>query len=320
MQPSEPPSGKTLIMIHGRGWKPDSATLEAQWRTALGRGLDRDWGDAGGSGLLEAARIHFVYYGDLTNAILESAGQNYDPELDLADREQALRNLSALGNKKQFRRQHYEAVPGKSSLREFLVDVGAPLLSALHLTDAALSRRMPEVAAYFDQAKDFGSAVRTRLAAPLQAALQGGEEILLISHCLGSVAAYDVLWELSHERAGPRSPHLPRLDTWITLGSPLADEWVKHHLAGHSQPAEQRYPSNLINWMNVAAEDDYTCHDETMANDYARMLQTQGISQIRDYRIYNLAVRYGRSNPHHAAGYLIHPRVSALVADWLQSG
>jgi hypothetical protein len=110
------------------------------------------------------------------------------------------------------------------------------------------------------------------------------------------------------------------VDTWLTLGSPLADEWVKHHLAGQDQPVDQRYPSNLINWLNVAAEDDYTCHDETMANDYARMLQSQGISQIRDYRIYNLAVRYGRSNPHHAAGYLIHPRVSALLADWLQGG
>ena len=80
------------------------------------------------------------------------------------------------------------------------------------------------------------------------------------------------------------------------------------------------YPSNLINWVNVAAEDDYTCHDETMANDYGRMLQTQGISRIQDYRIYNLAARYGRSNPHHAVGYLIHPRVAAIVGDWLQDG
>ena len=42
-----------------------------------------------------------------------------------------LRQLSALSNKKPFRRQYYEAVPGKSSLREFLVDVGAPLSHAI---------------------------------------------------------------------------------------------------------------------------------------------------------------------------------------------
>ncbi|MDH3641961.1 MAG: hypothetical protein OES38_07680, partial [Gammaproteobacteria bacterium] len=67
----------------------------------------------------------------------------------------------------------------------------------------------------------------------------------------------------------------------------------------------------------VAAEDDFTCHDETMANDFKAMLEHHLISRIKDYRIYNLAVRYGRSNPHNSIGYLIHPRVSRLVADWL---
>ena len=30
-----------------------------------------------------------------------------------------------------------------------------------------------------------------------------------------------------------------------------------------------------------------------------------------------LAVRYGRSNPHNALGYLAHPRVSRALAKWL---
>ncbi len=47
------------------------------------------------------------------------------------------------------------------------------------------------------------------------------------------------------------------------------------------------------------------------------MLDYHLISRIRDYRIYNLAIRYGHSNPHNALGYLIHPRVSSLVGDWL---
>jgi hypothetical protein len=42
------------------------------------------------------------------------------------------------------------------------------------------------------------------------------------------------------------------------------------------------------------------------------------ISTIRDYRIYNLAVRYGKSNPHSSVGYLIHPRVAQIIASWLQ--
>jgi hypothetical protein len=62
------------------------------------------------------------------------------------------------------------------------------------------------------------------------------------------------------------------------------------------------------------------CHDNTLGDDFRDMLKQRQVSCIRDYRIYNLAVRYGKSNPHSSIGYLIHPRVSKLVADWLRQG
>ena len=70
-------------------------------------------------------------------------------------------------------------------------------------------------------------------------------------------------------------------------------------------------------WHNIAAEDDYVCHDKTVADDYKRMLQQRMIGDIRDHTIYNLSVRYGRSNPHSSLGYLIHPRTAQLLSDWL---
>jgi hypothetical protein len=48
------------------------------------------------------------------------------------------------------------------------------------------------------------------------------------------------------------------------------------------------------------------------------MLNLRLVSSIRDYHIYNLAVRYCKSNPHSSLGYLIHPRVAKIVADWLR--
>jgi hypothetical protein len=50
------------------------------------------------------------------------------------------------------------------------------------------------------------------------------------------------------------------------------------------------------------------------------MLKEKLVSSIRDYQIYNLTVRYGKSNPHSSAGYYIHPRVSQIIADWLAQG
>jgi hypothetical protein len=67
----------------------------------------------------------------------------------------------------------------------------------------------------------------------------------------------------------------------------------------------------------VAAVGDYISHDRTVRDDYRAMLEHGLIESIEDRRIYNLAVRYGKSNPHHGVGYLIHPTVIALIGDWL---
>ena len=254
-----------------------------------------------------------AYYGDLTNASRGAAGKTYDEQLDLADLHNALDAMSELDNTKKFRRAGYEGLPSRSSLREFLADVSAPVLAILGLTEYALARKMPELSAYWERGGSYCRESRRRVLAPLRLALERGDQIMLISHCLGSVIAYDCLWELSHSSDTPAK----KIDTWITLGSPLGDEFVKRKLAGATQSGEQRYPSNIVNWYNIAAEDDFTCHDETVANDFKPMMQHHLISQIKDYRIYNLAVRFGRSNPHTSLGYLISPRLAKLVADWL---
>ncbi|MDH3643243.1 MAG: hypothetical protein OES38_14170 [Gammaproteobacteria bacterium] len=278
-------------------------------------GLERDFADANAASQLEQATLVTAYYGDLTNAVRVTGGDSYDEALDVADLQNALDAMGGLDNTKKFRRAGYEALPSRSSLKEFLADVGAPLLSTLGLTEVALSRSMPELKAYWNDVDGFGSDARRRVMEPLQAALDRDDQIMVIAHCLGSVVAYDSLWQLSRGDSG----NTGKIDTLLTLGSPLADEFVKRRLAGSDQRGDGRYPTNVVNWYNVAAEDDFTCHDETMANDFNAMLEHRLISRIKDYRIYNLAVRYGRSNPHNSIGYLIHPRVSKLVAQWLGS-
>ncbi|NOR36261.1 MAG: hypothetical protein GQ577_05885, partial [Woeseiaceae bacterium] len=57
----------------------------------------------------------------------------------------------------------------------------------------------------------------------------------------------------------------------------------------------------------------------TLADDFKRMMDQRLVSAVHDYHIYNLAVRYGKSNPHSSVGYYIHPRVTKIVVDWLQS-
>jgi hypothetical protein len=94
---------------------------------------------------------------------------------------------------------------------------------------------------------------------------------------------------------------------------------IRRRLLGARRRATERFPTNIITWENVSAEDDYLCHDKTVANDLKAMMREHVISSINDYRVYNHAMRYGKSNPHCSLGYFIHPRVVKIVVDWIET-
>ena len=299
-QPSKGQS--TLFLVHGRGVKPEAGALEAQWCRALNHGLARDH-----KASLESVNVEMLYYGDITNDLDPEAGK-YDPVLDLADLDNAFEQLAALKSIKSFRRSRYEAVPGQSPLKEFLTDLGVPVSRLLGLSNKRLAHFYPELTEYWSN-PDLADRVRARLVPPLGEALRRGDHIMVASHCIGSVFCYDAFWDASQEVDSNEQ----RIHSWLTLGSPLADDDVRRRLGG--QP--RGFPNLLINWFNIAAEDDPVCHDETMANDFDAMLKERHISRIQDYHIYNLAERYGKSDPHATLGYLIHPRTIGLVMDWI---
>lgn len=301
---------KTLLLIHGSGPKPAREVIEALWLEALQQGLSRDYPDLS----LEISSVRFIYFADLL-ATIGVDNQAYDPVIDAADRENTLAKLLTRDSARKFRRVHYESLPGKSSWKEFLLDVGAPVSNLLGLGERRIAHVLPELVAYWNNENNYGSEIRQRIRQELTGPLERGDDIMMLAHCVGSVFAYDLFSEMSHLSV-ENSPN--KLHTLVTLGSPLADNYVRSKL-GNSVAANSTmdYPNMLINWFNVAAEDDFICHDETIANDFSDMLKNHVISQIEDYKIYNLAVRFGRSNPHSALGYLVHPRIIKLLATWL---
>ena len=106
----------------------------------------------------------------------------------------------------------------------------------------------------------------------------------------------------------------------MTLGSCLGDSHIQKRLMGAKETTDAKFPVNVISWHNLAAEDDYTCHDNTLADDFKQMLQQRNVSAVHDHKIFNLAVRYGKSNPHSSLGYFIHPRMAKILSDWVQVG
>lgn len=312
----KPAVARSILLVHGRDFKPAEEALLEISLSAIRAGIERDYPDA--IEAYDALRKDMAYFGDLTNAYLESIGRHYDERLDIGDRNNALSALRAVSARKRFGIRQYDRLPGKSALREFIADIAAPVFGSLGMTRWLINRVSRDFCEYLCEGSDYATTVRQRVREKFCEAFDRGDELLVISHGAGCVATYEVLWELSHREEYRDRYGSAKVHTWLTLGAPLGDHFIRRHLLGRGKDASTPFPTNVINWFNVSAEDDYTCHDNTLADDFKQMLDQRMVSAVKDFRIYNLAVRYGRSNPHSSIGYYIHPRVSKLIVDWMR--
>ena len=307
----------TILMIHGRSFKPSKAKLQKLWYDALSVGFSRDSSIAK-QAAFKNAKKDFIYYGDISNRFLKKALKkpNHNTD-DSASRRQTLTDLRQFGIH-QFTKTNYNKLPGKSAAGEALADLFGGIAAFFRVSDPLIEKIAPDMREYWNYDSQFGSDVRATVTAPLKRAMDRGDKILIIGHSLGSIIAYDVLWKFSRMSEYRPTYSNKNVDLLMTLGSPLADETVKRKVKGANASGKRKYPSNIRRWINVAAEDDYISHDEKVRNDYRKMITPYGlVNSIEDFRIYNLAVRNRTSNPHSSAGYLVHPKVIKIIADWL---
>ena len=304
----------TLIRIHGRAHKPTANALRDLWVESLRHGLERDHPERVSE--FDQTLVEIVYYGDINNRFLEPQG--HDVAGDEASRRQTLARLKGYSRADFFDAAIYNGLPGKNSKFEFAADVLSGVAAFLRVSEPLIHLVAPDMKEYWNPESAFGSDVRFPMIHPLRAAMDRDDTILAIAHSLGTMITDDTFWKFS--RTGEYRPEYTdkKIDLFITIGSPLGDETVKTHLKGAQARRERRYPSNIRRWINIAAEDDCIAHDQNVADDFRDMLDLGLVESIDDRRIFNLAVRNGKSNPHHGAGYLIHPVLGDVVANWLQ--
>lgn len=305
---------KTLILIHGRSWKPPEDSLRPLWIDTIKWGLSKDSPEA--NTRFQDLSVEFVYFGDISNDFLEEASGEQRPD-DTASRQGTLKQLQAW-NRDAFTKETYKRLPGQSSWKETLAGALGPAFSFLNIGDEVIEKVAPDMGHYWDDESTFAMELMQPMVETLTAALDRNDQVAIVAHSLGSMITYDTLWNLSWESQFVNYWD-KKVDLFLTLGSPLADGTVRGHLRGQQASEERRYPKNIKRWVNIAAEDDYISHDRTMANDFRKMERLNLIESIEDRAIYNLAVRDGESNPHHSGGYLIHPTTTQILADWILS-
>ncbi len=308
---------RSILIVHGCDFKPPEKAFMDDASTALLEGVQRDYPDH-----VEAfgkVGLELAYYGDLGNAYLRSKGRHYDEQLDIGDRRNALESLKKIPLRKKFGLQQYDKLRGKSAVPEAIADIASPVFGMLGLTMLLVTSVAKDFAVYLRGNTDFTEQVRARVRDKLCELLRRGDNVLLMSHGSGAAVAYDVLWQLSHDERFRDEFSTSKIDVFLTMGSPISDNWVRKRLLGAGRRSTERFPTNIITWENVSAEDDYFCHDKTVANDLKAMMREHVISTINDYRVYNHTMRYGKSNPHCSLGYFIHPRVAKIVVDWIET-
>ena len=172
---------------------------------------------------------------------------------------------------------------------------------------------MSEARRYLFDEDGIGTEVRQMLKAPLIAAWDGGEDVLLIGHSMGSVIAYDTLWELAHEARDTRV-----VDLFVTLGSPLASRLIRENLRGVSRSGRARYPTNIRRWENYASKAEMTALRPHLARYFGAMVELGILESITDHvAIYNHFHGDLGLNPHKGYGYVMAPEIAGTIADWL---
>lgn len=76
---------KRILFIHGRAPKPDKNDLQTLWFNAIEHGLQRDYGESRVQAFKQIEK-RFIYYGDLSNELLEAPTEHPQSRIDALDK------------------------------------------------------------------------------------------------------------------------------------------------------------------------------------------------------------------------------------------
>jgi len=180
-----------------------------------------------------------------------------------------------------------------------------------HLVNERTEVHLRDLRRYLKNDNGCADHTRRMLKMPLRAAAESGRPVLLIGHSMGSVIAWDSLWELAHvDRAAVE------IDLLLTMGSPLGQRYIQRRLKGADREGRARFPDNIRRWRNLSAIGELTAFDPWLANDFADIVQLGMVESLEDAALYNYFRLFGELNVHSEYGYLVNAVTARTVADW----
>ncbi len=185
------------------------------------------------------------------------------------------------------------------------------------MPDPYMKNTLQQANRYFENHHRLAEEARALVTSAVTGAWRQGIPVCVIGHSLGSVVAFDALWELDHIEHSRAA-----VDLFLTLGSPLGTTYVKNRLLGAGYGPERRFPGNIHTWVNLPAVGDHISLDKDFEQEFADMLEVGAVNEILQpgQPLYNLFRDENGLNPHRSYGYLCHRETGNAVLRWWRRG
>lgn len=300
-----------IIGIHGLGNKPPKKLLENWWKKSMIEGLKTNEFNT------YLPKFELVYWADIL----------YDKALDLSEKdisnpffleEKYVEASNYFSDENHETREKIIDYLGLQLNRVFLNDDLS--LNYTYITDAIVHRYFRDLEAYYAEEpglSEVGQSTRTRklIRERLITVLEKyrGFNIMLVSHSMGSIIAYDVL-----------KFHVAdiRINTFVTIGSPLGLPVIVSKIASEQkhlnlEESQVSTPAAVYgNWFNFADILDKVAFNFRLDDDFIE--NQHGIKPI-DYLVVNNYEINNNRNPHKSFGYLRTPEFSVKLSEFVLS-
>ncbi|PKP10167.1 MAG: hypothetical protein CVU09_08550 [Bacteroidetes bacterium HGW-Bacteroidetes-4] len=299
-----------IVFIHGLGNKPPKNLLENWWKRALIEGLTQEEQKS------FLPKTEMVFWIDLLyDKLLDPSETN--PESPYYIDEPYVKAQPETVWERDYKRLSVIDYLGSQLNRIFLNDELS--LNYSIITDSIVSKYFRELDTYYkDDCLPDDNAIctikiqiRERLIKVLEK--YKNHDIMLVSHSMGTIIAYDVLSYLA--------PDI-KIHTFVTMGSPLGLPVVLAKIAAEQRrrnitPVQIITPENITHvWYNFSDILDkvafkYRLNDVFLPN-------AKGISPI-DFLVANTYKVNGEPNPHKSFGYLRTPQMSSVTRAFIKA-
>lgn len=285
----QPPASPSLrvLGVHGFGSQQTSPLfLAEQWLPAVRDGIHR----VDPSADVSAVDLTVAYFADLLrqprflgtevpgDGDRDEDGDEDGDEVTAADAEAVAEWIAEVEG----------AQPGQRPRVRAAVQRAAGLLAGNMPTGATEHMMMMSLR---ELSRYFAHELRSEVTARIQRAVEETRPHVLLAHSLGSVAAYEALWQRPY----------PELDTLVTTGSPLGLKPVVKRLAPHGH----RRPPGVRRWFNLVGTGDVVA------------IPVDGVPKHFE-GVTHQVIDVGAVNPHAVTSYLRSPPVGVILADLLR--